>query len=288
MDRLQSCRTFSPAFYHRAVAPGLRQALRERSRSSYVEHSAARKSMDHAVDRETVRGRPDAGKDRSGGRLIIRVLVVSGIRIYREGLALALAQSHSDRIVCAGTAADAPSAAAAAQRLQPDVALVDVTMSDALAAMTAVAATARTVALGVGGDDRAVVSCAEAGVCGYLTRDDSLEHVAGAIEAVARGEALCPPEVGAALLRRVTALGSAPAADGAGVHLTAREAQIVELIGQGLANKTIAQRLCIELPTVKNHVHNIFEKLGVSRRAEAAAWLRTHRGDDRTRALRPS
>jgi two-component system, NarL family, nitrate/nitrite response regulator NarL len=208
----------------------------------------------------------------------VRVLIVSGIRIYREGLALALERPG---IVCAGTAADAGAAAAAARLVAPDVAVVDVTMPDALSAIGEITPQVRTIALGVGGDDRAIVRCAELGVSGYLSRDDALADVAAAVERVARGEALCPPEVGAALLRRMRALGPAPPPRGpAEVRLTARETEIVELIGQGMANKSIARRLCIELPTVKNHVHNVFEKLGVSRRDDAAAWLRAHRAAD--------
>lgn len=211
--------------------------------------------------------------------MMIEVLVVSEVRIYREGLVMALARS--ERIACVGSASHAGSATAAAGALAPDVALVDVTMRDALATIAALARGVRTVALGVGGDDDAVISYAEAGVSGYVTRDDSLDQLAAAIEAVARGEALCPPEIGAALLRRVTALGRPPWSHGApSARLTAREAEIVELIGQGLANKAIARRLCIELPTVKNHVHNILEKLGVSRRDQAAAWLRARRASE--------
>ena len=56
-------------------------------------------------------------------------------------------------------------------------------------------------------------------------------------------------------------------------HLTLREREIVALVGRGLSNKEIARELCIELPTVKNHVHRILDKLGVSRRAEAAALV---------------
>jgi DNA-binding NarL/FixJ family response regulator len=64
-------------------------------------------------------------------------------------------------------------------------------------------------------------------------------------------------------------------------RLTPREAQIVELIDTGLSNKEIAARLSIRVPTVKNHVHNILEKLRVNHRAEAAAYLRRQRASDR-------
>jgi ATP/maltotriose-dependent transcriptional regulator MalT len=84
---------------------------------------------------------------------------------------------------------------------------------------------------------------------------------------------LTSPAVAAVLLRRVAALGGERGA-GDGPALTRRERQIVGLIGRGLSNKEIAGTLRIELPTVKNHVHNILEKLRVERRAEAVSVAR--------------
>jgi DNA-binding NarL/FixJ family response regulator len=79
--------------------------------------------------------------------------------------------------------------------------------------------------------------------------------------------------VAAVLLRRVATLAAEREGDPA-ASLTIREREILDLIDEGLSNKQIAQRLCIEVPTVKNHVHNLLEKLGVQSRHEAAALVR--------------
>jgi DNA-binding NarL/FixJ family response regulator len=135
----------------------------------------------------------------------------------------------------------------------------------------------RILALGVPDEEDDVIACAEAGVAGYVMREDSLDALVVAIESVVRDEMLCSPRAAAALMRRVRVL-SAERQEALGQKLTRRELEIVALIDEGLSNKAIAQRLCIELATVKNHVHNILEKLDVSRRAEAAARVRRQRG----------
>jgi LuxR family maltose regulon positive regulatory protein len=76
------------------------------------------------------------------------------------------------------------------------------------------------------------------------------------------------------LLARVSTLAGGQASPGAAVRLTDREREVLRLVGTGLSNKQIGQRLCIEVPTVKNHVHHILSKLGVSGRHEAARLSR--------------
>src|SRR5881296_1366294 len=94
-----------------------------------------------------------------------------------------------------------------------------------------------------------------------------------------RGVAICSPRVAACLLRRVAALAAGHGGDLPRAQLTNREREIVRLIDNGLSNKEIARALGIEVATVKNHVHNILEKLQVHRRGEAAARVRgTSRG----------
>ena len=112
-----------------------------------------------------------------------------------------------------------------------------------------------------------ILAVAEAGIAGFVTSDASVAELVAAIESVARGEALCTPSVTAALMRRLASLARSWAEADPIEPLTAREREILELIDEGLSNKQIAQRLRIELPTVKNHVHRILGKLGVHRRA---------------------
>jgi len=135
----------------------------------------------------------------------------------------------------------------------------------------------KVVALAVPEVEREVLACAEAGVAGYVTREGSVEDLVAAVESVARGEMVISPRMAATLLQRVAtlALEQSPAAIEA--RLTTREVEILDLIDQGLSNKEIARRLTIELSTVKNHVHNILEKLNVTRRGEAAARARAAR-----------
>ncbi len=130
--------------------------------------------------------------------------------------------------------------------------------------------------------EREVIACAEAGVACCLTAEASIDDLVAAIGSVARGEAPCSPWTAAVLLRRVASLARERRAP-VGTHvaeaprprLTTRELEIVELVDQGLSNKQIAQQLHIELPTVKNHMHRILDKLGVRRRAEAAELVRS-------------
>ena len=205
---------------------------------------------------------------------MIRALVASDVRLYREGLADGLRRSGRAEVV--GTASGGDAAVARVQELGPDVVLVDLAMADWEPAVRAIAArtAARVVVLGVREVEEEVVACAEAGVSGYVTRAASLEELVDVVESVARGESLCSPRISALLLRRVSEVAGRERAAASADRLTPREAQIVGLIDEGLSNKQIAGQLSIELATVKNHVHNILEKLQVDRRGQAAARVR--------------
>jgi two-component system, NarL family, nitrate/nitrite response regulator NarL len=133
----------------------------------------------------------------------------------------------------------------------------------------------KVVALAVPDDESSVVACAEAGVAGYVTRDQSIEDVVAVVESVAHGELIASPRVAATLLRRVTALAADRGASALpGARLTPRELEIVALIEKRRSNKQIARELCIEVNTVKNHVHSILKKLHVDRRADAVERVR--------------
>ena len=194
------------------------------------------------------------------------------MRLYREGLAESLADASSLDVVDRSTGAES---VVLAIRLRPDIVLLDLSMdgwSGAVRAIVAGASKTRVVVLGVAEVESEVIGCAEAGVSGYVTREASLQELVEVVESVARGEMLCTPRIAALLLRRV-AEAAAPRSSAQG-RLTPRETEIVDLIEQGLSNKQIARRLSIELATVKNHVHNILEKLEVGRRGEAVARVR--------------
>ncbi|HEV8400848.1 MAG TPA: response regulator transcription factor [Gemmatimonadales bacterium] len=206
---------------------------------------------------------------------MIRVLIVAHIRLYREGLAQVLA--HEPSLFVVGMAADREAAVAAAETLKPDVLLLDLAMAesrDLVCQLQASGACVKVVAIGLIEAEGEVLSCAEVGVAGYVPREGSLEDLVEAVESVGRGELLCSPQIAGTLLRRIAALARERGPELEGPRLTLREREIVGLIDRGLSNKDIARQLCIEVATVKNHVHNILEKLSVRRRGEAAAKLR--------------
>ena len=219
---------------------------------------------------------------------MIRVFILADIRLYREGLAFVFERTPS--IEVAGSAADWGTAANRVAALAPDVVLLDMAMPDrfdAAEGILALSPAPRIVAIAVPDGVEEVLAVAEAGISGYVTRADSITTTIRAIESVARGELLTTPRMAAVLFRRVRTLtASAPAADV--FRLTPREREIAELLGDGYSNKVIAQRLHIAPTTVKNHVHNILEKLQVRRRADAAEQLRTFGRDVSLRARDPA
>jgi two-component system nitrate/nitrite response regulator NarL len=204
-----------------------------------------------------------------------RVFIVAGIRLFREGLAAALEREHG--LTVAGTASTAEAAVSALHDDAPDVVLLDTLTPDAERAIRLIRtanAETKVVALGVPDEDDRVIAWAEAGVASYLPREASLGELAEALDSLARGEAVCSPRIVAELLRRVATLAGARPSGGPARSLTSREREIVALIDEGLSNKEIARRLVIEVATVKNHVHNILDKLRVGTRGEAAAAVR--------------
>ncbi len=213
----------------------------------------------------------------------ITVLVITKVRLYQEGLSRALSADPRFAIVASTANAQEALTAAAGLPAPPDVALLDLGVPDGVdAARTLVARlnATRVIALAVGESDGEVVGWAESGVAAIVGREDSLSSLGLAIEAVVRGEAPCSPRIGAALLRRVASTAPVTRVENGGRALTPRELEVGALLAQGLANKQIASELVVELSTVKNHVHNLLEKLGAASRTEAAAILR-QRGADR-------
>ena len=216
-------------------------------------------------------GAPDPGG--SGERIC--VFVVADVCVYRESLAAALADD--ERIdVTGSTPGDIASMAIA--MAEPAIVLVDGSSELASArvrALAAAAPAAKIVAVGIPDDEAAQLEFVEAGVAGYVTVEQPLIELMEAVEAAANGELRCSPRVSAALAERVAALRAVgPRANG-DQKLTRRQREIAALISEGLSNKQIARRLSIQQATVKNHVHNIFAKLGLSHRDEVATLVRT-------------
>jgi DNA-binding NarL/FixJ family response regulator len=201
----------------------------------------------------------------------IRLLIVAETRLYREGLGRLLGSLRRVRI--AALAGDPEESVRLLNEVAPiDVALIDMGMSRPAEAMERIGHASdqtRIVAMGIHELPDDLVIAASAGATGYLTRDASKEELIEALFRAARGEVTCSSSIVATLVRIVASQGPRGVPRD-GPQLTSREHQIVELIGEGLSNKEIAHRLYIALPTVKNHVHHILEKLEVSRRLDAA------------------
>lgn len=201
----------------------------------------------------------------------MKVLVVTEVRLYREGVASALRRLPDVDLV---VEASGPAAAVvAARRDELDVVLLDMTLADTARLVRGLLVArpgARVVALGVPEDGPEVVTCAEAGISGYVSRDASLDDVAEALRCTLRGEAPCSARVAAGLLRHIAQHARLPGGGAGAASLTPREADVLRLVETGLTNKQIARSLDLQLSTVKNHVHHILAKHGASTRSQLA------------------
>jgi DNA-binding NarL/FixJ family response regulator len=208
---------------------------------------------------------------------VVPLVILSDVRLYREGLALNIA-GRGQSIDVVGVCGDVDEAVATVRRHPGAVMLVDAGMASGLADVRRVVRDAPGVtllALALAPEsDREIVATAEAGIGGYIPPDASVEDLVAAVEHAARGERICSPRVAGTLARPIASLGSNRVAAPTPTALTARETEVLELLESGLSNKQIARRLAIRLATVKNHVHSILSKLNVKRRGEAVAALR--------------
>lgn len=199
-------------------------------------------------------------------------MIIDDCTLFREILADILAAKG---VAVAHTAWDLPSLLAAFEQSEASVVLLNIATRGShllIRAAKDINPGVRTIVVGIPEDDeQKIIACAEAGVAGYHMRRDSLTDLIELIDNVARGQSSCPPWVSAILLRRLSNLASAPQLLERDLVLTTRETQILKMLELGRSNRDIAARLNIAVHTVKNHVHNLFTKLGVSTRAEAAA-----------------
>jgi two-component system nitrate/nitrite response regulator NarL len=204
----------------------------------------------------------------------LRVVIIAAVRLYREGLAAELARRGWDVV---GAVGDIAPGSELVRQLRPEITLVDIGPPETierLPELVNVVSATKILALGVPERPADVVACAEAGLDGYVPREASLDDLVERLQAADRGEVKCPEAIVGSLFSRIAALADEQRPSSVLHRLTGREREIVDLIERGLSNKQIALELGIELSTVKNHVHRIFEKLDVQRRTEAAALVR--------------
>ncbi len=210
----------------------------------------------------------------------IHLLLVNESRLIGNMISAALEDEPDLRVVASVTSAD--EALRAVQEQTIDVALVSTRLPEQGAlkltgAITQLAPSTKVLALGLTEEKRHVLRYVEAGATGYILRDHSLEDLVQIVRAAQDGKVFVSPQIAAAMIERLANLARmfsdiennvTDTAD-----LTARELEVLELIGNGFTNQQIAEQLVIELGTVKNHVHSILEKLNVRTRGEAAAYL---------------
>ena len=208
---------------------------------------------------------------------VIRVLIADDQALFRRGLHVVLGTEENIEVVA--EAADGEAAVIKAQELLPDVVVMDVRLPrlngiEAARRIRALVPSTRILMLTVSDEEDDLYEAIKAGASGYLLKEISVDEVARAIRVVRQGHSLISPSMASKLLREFNVL----ARQAAGREqlpapvLTARELEVLNLVGRGMSNREVAENLYISENTVKNHVRNILEKLHSHSRVEAVMY----------------
>lgn len=211
----------------------------------------------------------------------IRVLICDDHEVVREGLRTLLTRHAGTTVV--GEAATVAEAIETAARARPDVVIMDVRLPDgsgveACRTIREARPETRVIMLTSYADDEALFASIVAGAAGYLLKQTRGQAVLDAVDAVASGRSLLDPDVTGKVLER---LRRSRNEDPAIASLTEQERKVLEHLAEGRTNREIGEVLFLSEKTVKNYVSRVLDKLGLSRRAEAAAYMakRRPRGD---------
>jgi two-component system, NarL family, nitrate/nitrite response regulator NarL len=200
---------------------------------------------------------------------MVRVLVADDHPVYREGVARAISERSGLELV--GVAADGREAMAGIRDLVPDVAVLDVRMPglsgiDIVAEIARERIPTRVLLLSAQSDEQLIFDGVSVGASGYLLKDSDRSDICAAVEAIAAGRAVLAPEAQTALAQGVRLRGASQ-----GPAISEREREVLALTADGLSAPQIGARLHLSPATVKSHLQNVYEKLGVSDRAAAVA-----------------
>jgi DNA-binding NarL/FixJ family response regulator len=202
----------------------------------------------------------------------LRVVLVDDHAVVRRGLADLLSSAPDLHVV--GTASDGAEAQEVVRAERPDVVVMDLQMpgTDGVEATRAIVAEhpdVQVLVLTSFSDSDRIIAALDAGAVGYLLKDAEPDDVIEGVRAVARGESPLHPKAARELLVARSRPSEKP-------QLTPREAEVLRLVRQGLANKQIARRLDISERTVKAHLTSVFQRIGVLDRTQAALWAERH------------
>lgn len=206
------------------------------------------------------------------GSKVARVLLVDDQTLFRTGLSRLLGEDSRVEII--GQAVDGSDAVKQAEKLKPDVILMDLKMPnldgiEATRQIIAANPAAKVLILTTFETDNHVIQALKAGASGYVLKDSQVGSIVSSILAVASGERVMASAVANRVLEMVSGTSTPKEFyDG----LTVREVEILRLLATGMANKQIAYRLTISEKTVRNHVSNMYEKLGIYDRSQAVLY----------------
>lgn len=220
---------------------------------------------------------------------LISVLIVDDHEIVREGLRTLL--SRQDGIKVVGEAATVTDALAESCRLQPDVVLMDVRLPggsgvDACRAIRDSCSGTRVLFLSSYEDNEAVHAAVVGGASGYLLKQIDGEGLARAIHAVAQGQSILDPAITQPLLTRMQQQKE-KASEPQRATLSSQQQRVLALVAEGKTNKEIGVSLELSDKTVKNYIRFIFQKMKVTRRAQAAAFFIRDLPSDKRSGLQP-
>lgn len=220
----------------------------------------------------------------------VRVLVVDDHEVTRVGLRTVLSRESSINVV--GEATNVKDTVDEARRLQPDVVLMDVRLSggsgvDACRAIRDLCPATRVLFLTSYQDDEAVLAAVIGGAAGYLLKHVNAEALVRAIHAVAQGQSILDPAITQPLLTRMRLQKEEPS-ESQRTTLSTQQQRVLALVAEGKTNKEIGSSLELSDKTVKNYIRFIFQKLKVTRRAQAAAFFIRDSPSERLSDLQPS